>query len=86
MTGPAYDCGSRIPPSIRDRVPLAPLPDGTQGGLGVAFNTQTDRVVQANDEKDTSLWIVDNCEKEKTATVEALTRRSLWQKLTPWRE
>lgn len=54
--------------------------------MGAAFNTQTDRVVQSNEEKATGFWIVDNCEREKTATVKAITQRSLWQKITPWRE
>lgn len=73
----AFDCSRRIPPKLRDDVPGVSLDtlDGTQGGDAVALDQQTGRLDQANDEKGTVLWIVDQCEAEKTGAVTKATRR-----------
>lgn len=86
VTGGAYNCGTRIPPQIRAPVLWAPLPGETQGEQAAFADKQSGKIDEANDRKDTGFWIVDQCEKEKNAGVEALTKRSLWQKITPWRE
>lgn len=71
----AYDCGKRVPPSIKDPVPGAPLRllDGTQGGQAVHDEAQTTALSQANDEKGTVLWIYDQCEAEKQAALDKAT-------------
>lgn len=83
----AFDCAPRIPPQLRDDVPGAELPADNSVGQHIAFgDAQTGQLDQANDEKGTVLWIVDNCEAERRAAVEQINGRSLLQRLTPWRE
>lgn len=83
---PATGCVSRIPPQLRDKVPGVDLPDGTQGSLEIAFDGQTGRLDQANDEKATVLWICQNYEDEQKASYERVRPRTLLERLTPWRE
>lgn len=77
----AFDCGKRIPPQLRTDVPGCPLAalDGTLAGLGVALDCQTGRLDQSNDTKQTSLWIVDQCEAEKQAAIDKAQKKKWWQ-------
>lgn len=61
----AFNCANRVPPQLRDAVPGADLPDGTEGSYAVALDTQTGKLDQANDEKQTVIWIYDTCEAER---------------------
>lgn len=82
----ALKCGDLIPDTIRDDVPSATLGGNSQGALGEFGVTQTARLGQANDEKKTGFSIVDKCEAAKAEAIRKLTARSLWQRITPWRE
>ena len=86
LTVSVADCGSRIPPQLRDAVPPPPLPDDSAASLAVFGYAAIQQLATANDEKATGFWIVDQCEREKAKAVEQANRRSVWQKLTPWRE
>ena len=77
----ALACASRVPPQLRDDVKPAPLPADQTVGEWVAFgDAQTGKLEQANDEKATVLWIVDQCEGEQTKAAQALSKRRWW----PW--
>lgn len=79
-TGPRYvpiqyACASRVPPQLTDDVPSAPLPVENTVGEWVAFgDAQTGQLERANDEKQTALWIVNQCEAEAKAAADDITR------------
>ena len=82
----AHDCGTRVPPQLRKPVAGADLPlKGTQGEWVAFGDAQTGKLDQANDRNETVLWIVDNCEAEKTKALKQATTRSFWDKLAFWR-
>lgn len=82
----AFDCGSRVPPQLRKRVDGPPLPVSGEAGEWVEFGDKAiGKLDQANDSKETVLWIFDRCEAEKTAAVKEATSRSFWDKLAFWK-
>ena len=76
----ALNCASRIPPQLRDDVAAAPLPAQGTVGEWVAFSdAQTGRLEQANDEKATVLWIVNQCEQEQEKISTAMMVKPSWR-------
>lgn len=75
----AFNCAKRIPPQLRDRVGGVDLPDGSQGSYSTALDGQTGRLDQANDEKETVIWIYDTCEAER-AEVQKQLQPDPWYK------
>lgn len=80
----AFDCAKRVPPQLRDKVEGVDLPDGTLGSYIGALDGQTGKLDQANDEKDTVIWIYDTCEAERHAVQEELRPKSLLERLNPF--
>lgn len=71
----ALNCSSRVPPQLRDDVPGAALPADQTVGEWIAYADASDAArAQANDEKATVLWIVDNCEGEEAKAVKSIER------------
>lgn len=81
-------CSTLIPDGLRARVEgVAPYGPSPSVGDLVAFGDgQTAALDTANLNKDASIEIVERCEARDAATVERLTRRTMWQRLTPWAE
>lgn len=78
-------CSSLVGPSLRadvEGVDLPPL-DADAGEVWVALDGQTGRLDTSNRNKTAVLEVVERCEARDAA---ALTKRTLWQRLTPWRE
>lgn len=70
-----YACASRVPPQLTDDVPSAALPTENTVGQWVAFgDAQTGQLERANDEKQTALWIVNQCEAEAKAAADDITK------------
>ena len=70
-----YACASRIPPQLAADVPPAAIPsDNTIGAWVAGFDAQTGQLERANDEKQTALWIVRNCENEYAKASRDLNR------------
>lgn len=70
-----YACASRIPPQLAADVPPAAIPaDNTIGAWVAGFDAQTGQLERANDEKQTALWIVRNCENEYAKAARDLNR------------
>lgn len=70
-----YACASRVPPQLADDVPSAALPTENTVGQWVAFgDAQTGQLERANDEKQTALWIVNQCEDEAKKAADDITK------------
>jgi hypothetical protein len=79
----ALDCSRRVPPQLKKPTEPAPLPTENTVGEWVAFgDAQTGQLGQANDAKATVVWIIDACEAEERAAVEALTAKPWWRRIT----
>lgn len=61
---------------------LPPL-DADAGEVWIALDGQTGRLDSANTNKRAVLEVVERCEQRDAA---ALEKRTLWQRITPWRE
>jgi hypothetical protein len=62
------------------------MPVAGEEGEWVEFGDKAiGKLDQANDSKETVLWIYDRCEAEKQKAVEALQPRSIWDRLAFWR-
>lgn len=78
-------CSSLVGPSLRadvEGVDLPPL-DADAGEVYIALDGQTGRLDTANLNKRAVLEVVERCEARDQA---AVTQRSFWQRVTPWRE
>lgn len=74
----ALDCSQTIPPSYRQHIKGAPLPDPTAGGLGAALDGQTSRLDQVNQRVDDMAALMDLCAVRAAALVEALKPPRPW--------
>ena len=87
VTTVAGSCSKLIPDDWTAGVPGAPLPKDNTLGQWVAFaDGQTGQLDKANGRTKDSLAILRACEARDAEVVKQLTRRSLWQKMTPWRD
>ena len=74
----------RVPDSLRRDVPPAPLPADDTAGAWVAFgDAQTGRLDVANANKAAVVEIVDGCNTEQAALLEALKPKPWWARLRP---
>lgn len=74
----------RVPESLRQDVPPAPLPADDTAGAWVAFgDAQTGRLDVANANKAAVVEIVDGCNSEQAALLEALKPKPWWARLRP---
>lgn len=81
----AFDCGSRVPPQLRLSTPGAEPPAKREVGAWIKFaDDQTGQLDKANDSKETSLWIIDNCEAEKNKAAQAAKPKKLLDRLAFW--
>lgn len=67
-------------------MPGAPLPDNTIAGWQTFGDRQTEKLGLQYDRTVGSIDIVKTCEAWAAKTRKKLEARSLWQRLTPWRE
>lgn len=81
-------CSSLVPAGLRaDVAGVEPYGSSPTVGDLVAFGDgQTAALDTANLAKRSSIEIVEACERRDQETVARLTARSVWQRVTPWRE
>jgi hypothetical protein len=87
VSRPASACSTLIPDAWRQGVPSADLPAEDTAGAWVAFgDAQTGQLDKANGRTVDSIDIVQKCERRDAEAVAKIEGRSVWQRLTPWRE
>jgi hypothetical protein len=75
VTTASASCAALLPPSWKDGVAGAPLPDGDTVGDWVAFaDAQTGRLDVANGRTRDAISIVERCEARDAAAVKRATR------------
>jgi hypothetical protein len=75
VTTASASCAALLPPSWKDGVPGAPLPDGDTVGDWVAFaDAQTGKLDVANGRTRDAITIVERCEKRDQDAVKRATR------------
>jgi hypothetical protein len=75
VTTASASCAALLPPSWKDGVAAAPLPDGDTVGDWVAFaDAQTGKLDQANGRTKDAITIVERCEARDAAAVKQATR------------
>jgi hypothetical protein len=78
VTTQTVACSSLLPPSWKQGVEGAPLPDGNTVGDWIAFgDAQTGKLDQANGRTKDAMEIVERCEARDRAAVHKATHRFL---------
>jgi hypothetical protein len=87
ISRPASACSTLIPDAWRQGVPSANPPEQDTAGLWIAFgDAQTGQLDKANSRTVDSIEIVEKCERRDAEAIKLIEGRTVWQKLTPWRE
>lgn len=81
VTTQSASCSTLLPPSWKDGVPGAPLPEGDTVGDWISFaDAQTGKLDQANGRTRDAIEIVTRCEARDQAAVKRATR-GFWGRL-----